>query len=540
MLCLGHTFSACKTVMVLFPGGESCQKPFIIHKTERMEKKNITLNYENNKEVVGVDSNIDFAGLKRLVCQKLKVKEDEFDLEYISEGACSNPGEEVPIENDQDVKEAVLSTTNIYVKKLERLSPDNPRSGNVRSADKTNRPLPQPHLQTDHSRSWATKQYHPKDKVAILAGNSKYKHMPCLEAPKNDVIQLTKCLETLDFKVVSMINLTKLDLENAIRNFCENFVYIGNSVYVYAFIAGHGFEQNGIQYLCTIDSGDPAKNGAVCSEDCTSIDFILENIQRTSPCLIVVMADICRTFVVGNTCNKEKPFKPKNSNTLVCYASCAGGSSFEGKKSRRGHLAKTFGNILQSVGFDLSIGVHDLFSLLLEKFPSDQLFSGQPQIPELRTTVREGRRSFADTISPDRLTASRADKIRKYVKSKPVYPFYVEDTYIIGTLYIECKESLCNVLSVGVVLEPVDCVRKHQCEVVDLKYSPEHDQIVPGNKEVVEIDDSLCTTFEMENLQLLKGPIDLIVNILYTVKGRMTPMEVKGKFVPPPFWNETV
>ena len=57
------------------------------------------------------------------------------------------------------------------------------------------------------------------DKVALLIGNDDYMNETQLKAPKNDVYLMAEKFRSLDFKVVSLLNLTKIEMLAAIREF---------------------------------------------------------------------------------------------------------------------------------------------------------------------------------------------------------------------------------------------------------------------------------------------------------------------------------
>lgn len=57
------------------------------------------------------------------------------------------------------------------------------------------------------------------DKVALLIGNMGYFNHPRLKAPLVDVYELTNLLRQLDFKVVSLLDLTEPEMRNAVDEF---------------------------------------------------------------------------------------------------------------------------------------------------------------------------------------------------------------------------------------------------------------------------------------------------------------------------------
>lgn len=85
---------------------------------------------------------------------------------------------------------------------------------------------------------------------------------------------------------MSLLNLTKPEIENAVLNFCE---LVDKNVYAVFYFCGHGFEENGLSYLMPTD----APNGHT-SQHCVCAQHVLDNIQRKEPPFILMIMDICR------------------------------------------------------------------------------------------------------------------------------------------------------------------------------------------------------------------------------------------------------
>lgn len=66
------------------------------------------------------------------------------------------------------------------------------------------------------------------DKVALLIGNLNYNHHPALMAPIMDVHKLANLLQHLDFRVVSLLDLTLQEMQVAIEKFLQ---LLGRGVY---------------------------------------------------------------------------------------------------------------------------------------------------------------------------------------------------------------------------------------------------------------------------------------------------------------------
>lgn len=135
------------------------------------------------------------------------------------------------------------------------------------------------------------------DKVALLIGNFDYRCESPLSAPKSDVYTMAEIFRSLDFKVVSLLNLTKLEMQSAVEEFVK---LIGSEVYAVFYFCGHGFEEEAKCYLVPPD----ARHGYTI-EDCVCAEDVLSQMQNyteTSPALIVLILDICRIrYVILNT-----------------------------------------------------------------------------------------------------------------------------------------------------------------------------------------------------------------------------------------------
>jgi mucosa-associated lymphoid tissue lymphoma translocation protein 1 len=122
--------------------------------------------------------------------------------------------------------------------------------------------------------------------VALLIGNSDYKSETPLNASTIDVQMLSESFRALDFRVVSLLNLTKPEIENAVLHFKE---LLGENVYAVFYFCGHGFEEHGMSYLVPTDA--PA---AYTAQECVCAQEILANIQKKEPPVIFMILDICR------------------------------------------------------------------------------------------------------------------------------------------------------------------------------------------------------------------------------------------------------
>jgi uncharacterized caspase-like protein len=88
-------------------------------------------------------------------------------------------------------------------------------------------------------------------RVALVIGNSAYRHTPKLENPKNDATDIGAALKKLGFEVIEGFDLDKAAFERKIRDFAA--ALRGAEVAVF-FYAGHGLLVSDQNYLVPVDA----------------------------------------------------------------------------------------------------------------------------------------------------------------------------------------------------------------------------------------------------------------------------------------------
>lgn len=121
--------------------------------------------------------------------------------------------------------------------------------------------------------------------MALLIGNSNYREIP-LRCSKNDVKVMAKRLQELNFKTISLVDLTLFQMIYAINYFCS-LLAIG--MYAVFYYSGHGVEVNKTTYLIPTDANDKDLNiGQYLNSD-----HIAHKLQSTLAKVIMVF-DCCR------------------------------------------------------------------------------------------------------------------------------------------------------------------------------------------------------------------------------------------------------
>uniref|UniRef100_A0A8C0ZMR6 Paracaspase n=1 Tax=Castor canadensis TaxID=51338 RepID=A0A8C0ZMR6_CASCN len=160
-----------------------------------------------------------------------------------------------------------------------------------------------------------------KDKVALLIGNMNYWEHPKLKAPLVDVYELTNLLRQLNFKVVSLLDLTEYEMCNAVDEF---LLLLDKGVYGLLYYAGHGYENFGNSFMVPVDAPNPYR-----SENCLCVQSILKLMQEKETGLNVFLLDMCRK---RNDYDDTIPILDAlkvTANIVFGYATCQGAEAFE-------------------------------------------------------------------------------------------------------------------------------------------------------------------------------------------------------------------
>ncbi|MEC9367800.1 MAG: caspase family protein [Pseudomonadota bacterium] len=125
-------------------------------------------------------------------------------------------------------------------------------------------------------------------KVALVIGNSTYKHATELKNPRNDATDLATALERLGFKVVPGFDLDKREMERKIREFSTHLSGADVALFFYA---GHGLQVSGQNYLAPVDAR--LSDDADLDFETVPLGLVLRQMERDSKTNIVFL-DACR------------------------------------------------------------------------------------------------------------------------------------------------------------------------------------------------------------------------------------------------------
>ena len=125
------------------------------------------------------------------------------------------------------------------------------------------------------------------EQVALIIGNSIYKHTPVLPNPQNDAADMAALLRNLQFKVTSLTDVDRNAFEDALATFGRQ---AAGADLALVFYAGHGIQVGGKNYLLPTDA---RLNDERDLRKLIPLDDVLYEASQASK-LGVVIVDACR------------------------------------------------------------------------------------------------------------------------------------------------------------------------------------------------------------------------------------------------------
>ncbi|XP_074979276.1 mucosa-associated lymphoid tissue lymphoma translocation protein 1 isoform X2 [Caretta caretta] len=230
-------------------------------------------------------------------------------------------------------------------------------------------------------------QLYATDKVALLMGNMNYLYHKHLKAPMVDVHELTNLLRQLDFKVVSLLDLSKDEMQMAVNEF---LLLLDKGVYGLLYYAGHGYENFGNSFMVPIDAPR-----SYTSQHCLCVQSVLQSMQQRQTGLNIFLLDMCRKRNLNDDIIPQVGALQVTANIVFGYATCVDAEAYE---LSQGEL---FNGIFVSF-LKRWLLEEEKITVLLDKVAEDmgtlEITKGR-QALELRSNLSE-RRALTDPIKP--------------------------------------------------------------------------------------------------------------------------------------------
>ncbi|KAM4578910.1 mucosa-associated lymphoid tissue lymphoma translocation protein 1 isoform 2-T2 [Fundulus diaphanus] len=370
-------------------------------------------------------------------------------------------------------------------------------------------------------------QLYATDKVALLIGNLSYKNHPQLKAPMVDVYDLTNLLRQLNFKVVSLLDLTESEMRNAVDEF---LLLLHKGVYGLLYYAGHGYENYGNSFMVPVDAPNPYH-----SANCLCVQSILKLMQEKETGLNVFLLDMCRKRNIHDESTPNIVLRV-TANIVFGYATCQDAEAFE--LSSTGLINGVFVKFLKKRLLD-----DEKITVVLDRVAEDM---GQfdatkgKQALEIRSSLSE-RRALTDPILP----GDNADLVhahsRQWAKAHELPESMCLDFDVGAQIKLGFAAEFSNVLVIytHIMKKPEDMsfCQAHVTDFsLDLDVDPkEMNRETPEETGIYLLSSSLpqhCLYTRLSSLQKLRE--DLVFTV--RLQGTFAAMEDD----PPIIWNKSV
>jgi hypothetical protein len=233
---------------------------------------------------------------------------------------------------------------------------------------------------------------HAQKRVALVVGNTAYRHTPRLPNPKNDATDVAAVLRKLGFQVLEGFDLDKAAFDRKVRDFAAALQGADAGLF---FFAGHGMQVAGQNYLVPVDA--ELKTPSAVDLEMVRADIVqraMEHEARTS----LLFLDACRdnplirnlTRALGSTRSGEvgRGFAPMQSGggTLISFSTQPGNVALDGT-GRNSPYARALVRRLAAPKDDLS-------AILIDVRNDVMSATGDRQVPWEHSALR-GRFYFA-------------------------------------------------------------------------------------------------------------------------------------------------
>ncbi|GMS86703.1 hypothetical protein PENTCL1PPCAC_8878 [Pristionchus entomophagus] len=363
------------------------------------------------------------------------------------------------------------------------------------------------------------------DKVALIISNCVYEFLPKLVTPHCDAETLAKKLQELQFKTVTLADLTLAEMREM---FAQYKRLLGNDVYAVLYFAGHGFEVSGQCYLLPVD----APTEAHAPEYCISMDWVLASLTDCVPALHLILLDVCRKYIPLDCVPKfieeaerYKRMHRANRNTVYGYSTSGGVGAYEVKGETNGvFMTYLKGHV------DAHAPVMDMLQKVFVDIGNDARVK-EKQIPELRSTLTKAR-SLRDELVCDGHTASfdQHNVHWRQMHELPL-PVYVrfEEQQLMVTIWFDYCGRFTNKVYVFSSVDQLPVEDEEGTEegreraamyLAYLKFAP---VLETSTLTVLEDDEEgVSVRVLLSHLQRSQGPIECTVQLTETQSKRVT------------------
>ncbi len=158
-------------------------------------------------------------------------------------------------------------------------------------------------------------------KVALVIGNSAYRHIPAVPPASADADDIARALTALGFEVTTRKNLDKEAVIQEVSAFARTRVQPGGLALLY--YSGHGGQIGEENYLLPVDYAPPSDDELVDAR-AYKMSRVRDTLERTGARVRVMIFDACRNSPVTTAKSSGtglREMNGKSEGTIIAYAS---------------------------------------------------------------------------------------------------------------------------------------------------------------------------------------------------------------------------
>jgi hypothetical protein len=169
------------------------------------------------------------------------------------------------------------------------------------------------------------------NRLALVIGNSSYKHTSQLKNPANDADLISGKLRDIGFDVITNKNVTLAGTSELINKFAQKIKDIGDDGIVLFYYAGHGIQYNGENFIVPVDANLQTDTDIILQGVNTSI--ILKIFELSGAKTNVVVLDACRNNpfpAVSRSVSQGLARMDSPSGSFIAYSTAPGKVALDG------------------------------------------------------------------------------------------------------------------------------------------------------------------------------------------------------------------
>jgi len=245
-----------------------------------------------------------------------------------------------------------------------------------------------------------------EQRIALVIGNSAYRHAPRLDNPQTDARAMAAALSKTGFELIgggAQLDLDKSKLERAIYDFSRRLRQGTVGLFYYA---GHGFEVGGRNYLAPVDANPTSTRDIDFM--LVDVDLLLRQLRDADSRLNMVVLDACRNNPFGGAGLRGggglAEIKSRPSGTIISFATAAGEVARDGPPGQNSPYTAALVSAILKPG----LSVLDTFN---DVAISVQRATNREQQPWIQSTGIQGQFYFLPPTNPAPAPAAVAQPV---------------------------------------------------------------------------------------------------------------------------------